>query len=149
MTLRVASYALMAALVLLGAVLIFDGTRRRPLQGGVPAAMVQGQGTGLTTGNAVSEQTPEGEAASALPRPSSAPVIEDTSSDTVVARIPALPTSRRLPGELQLSDVARISGVGNQSVLVFRDGSRLTVTPEVRRQLPGDLQLRLGYARDD
>lgn len=138
MTLRVASYALMAALVLLGALLIFDGTRRRPLQGGVPAIVGPGAGA-----------EPAGAAASALPRPSSAPVIEDTSSDTVVARIPALPTSRRLPGELQLSDVARISGVGNQSVLVFRDGSRLTVTPEVRRQLPGDLQLRLGYARDN
>lgn len=66
-----------------------------------------------------------------------------------MARPQALPASRRLPGELQLSDVASITGKGTQSVLVFRDGSRLTVTPEMRRQLPGDLQLRLDYARDD
>ena len=144
---RLASYALMAVLVLLGAFLIFDGTRRRPLQGGVSAVLVPSAVN--TPGDAASAQVPAGAAAPALPRTSSAPVIEDPSSDTAPARTPALPTSRRLPSELQLSDVASISGVGNQSVLVFRDGSQLAVTTEVRRQLPGDLQLRLDYARDD
>lgn len=138
MMIRVASYALMAALVLLGAFLIFDGTRRRPLQSGAPAAV------------ATSPAHLPGAAVMPGAGPSSAPIqIEDRSSDTGVARPQALPASRRLPGELQLSDVASITGKGTQSVLVFRDGSRLTVTPEMRRQLPGDLQLRLDYARDD
>lgn len=61
----------------------------------------------------------------------------------------APPTSLQLPEDIRLSDVNEVTTIGGQPVLMFRDGSRLPVTPDVRDRLPGDVQLRLTYTRDN
>lgn len=144
MTMRAVYYALMALLILIGALLIMDGTRR--------AQQSRAAGVVLapeTPPGAVSAQAPVPRTNAALPAISPAPIqIDDQSSDTVAVQAGPL-TSQRLTRDVQLSDVAEIAGSTLQPVLIFRDGSRLTVTSAVRDQLPGDLQLRLNYTRDN
>jgi len=51
------------------------------------------------------------------------------------------------PRRWQLAQVARIDRIGSRIVLVFTDGSSREVSPTLIKQLPGELQVRVSYAR--
>jgi hypothetical protein len=48
-----------------------------------------------------------------------------------------------------LSDIQHIEGRGGKQILVFVDGSTREVTPLLYKQLPGNIQVRLSYERQD
>lgn len=144
MTMRAVYYVLMVLLILIGALLIVDGTRRGQQSRAAGRVMAPEMSP-----EAVTARSPISRTNAALPAASPASVqIDDQSSDTVAVQAGPL-TSQRLTRDVQLSDVAEIAGSTLQPVLIFRDGSRLTVTADIRDQLPGDLQLRLNYTRDN
>lgn len=51
------------------------------------------------------------------------------------------------PSAIRASQIARIKTVGSQKVIVFTDNSELLVSDYVYEQLPGDIQLKVGYER--
>lgn len=55
------------------------------------------------------------------------------------------PYRYRSPGSLRLSDISYITERNQQPVLVFIDGSRLEVNDYVRKNLPGDIRVRIDY----
>jgi hypothetical protein len=59
------------------------------------------------------------------------------------------PLSLGQPQSWNVTDIQRIEGKGNGSILVFSDGSTRDVTPAIYKQLPSAIQVRLGYERSD
>lgn len=55
------------------------------------------------------------------------------------------PYKYRSPSSLKLSDISFITEKNRQPVLVFLDGSQLTVSNQMRQELPGDIQVRINY----
>lgn len=137
MNLRVVAYGLMALLILVGALLLSSNFGNRP---GVPAAVAPVPASAQAT-SGVQVAPAEPSVAQAVR------VLDQTASERGVAK--PMPASLRPPEDLRSSDVAEVAVNGTEQVLVFRDGSRLPVTPGLRERLPADLQLKLGYTRDD
>jgi hypothetical protein len=52
------------------------------------------------------------------------------------------------PNEWTSADITSIKGQGSKTILVFRDGSTREVTPVLYSQLPGNLQTKVGYSRE-
>jgi hypothetical protein len=59
-----------------------------------------------------------------------------------------LPIAFTKPNEWTSGDITSIQGQGGKTTLVFRDGSTREVTPTLYSQLPGDLQTKVGYSRE-
>ena len=59
-----------------------------------------------------------------------------------------LPIAFKKPYEWTLGDVTSVRDQGSKTILVFRDGSTREVTPTLYSQLPGNLQTKVGYSRE-
>lgn len=52
------------------------------------------------------------------------------------------------PSEWTSADITSVQGQGGKTILVFRDGSSREVTPVLYSQLPGTIQTKVGYSRE-
>lgn len=136
MNTRPVLYVLMMLVVLTSAVLLFLGIRH---QSGVPSP---GESPGVAASSA-------NETASPRAHDSSFTVFDETRPAGEAQTNANIPASLRLPEDIRLADVAETKTVGAQTVLVFRDGSELPLSPEVQSRLPNDVRLRLTYKREE